>query len=323
MPFLFLKAATMLTFFTTAKPFIGHSGVIQRNALKSWTLLHPEVEVVLFGNDQGAAEVAEELGIRHEPQVEKNDLGTNRVDYMFNRAQEIARHDFLCYSNCDIIFLPDFPRALEQLKERHSRFLALGRRWDTDITQPLDFLAPDWADGTRKQALAENKQRPAWFIDYFAFSRGLFGSDLLPLLIGRAGWDNWMVWKGIASGSPVVDVSKSVVAVHQNHDYLHHPKGKAGVYDGEEAKLNFLLAGGWKHMRTIADAPLILSSNHIKTNWRRFGNTFRRNPTLPWYSDALSFAWYPVWFFFLDITRPLRSALGLRSKTSQESSKKG
>jgi hypothetical protein len=33
----------MLTlFFTTAKPFVGHSGVIQRNALKSWKLWHPQ-----------------------------------------------------------------------------------------------------------------------------------------------------------------------------------------------------------------------------------------------------------------------------------------
>lgn len=29
--------------------FVGHSGIIQRNALKSWKLLHPEVEVILFG----------------------------------------------------------------------------------------------------------------------------------------------------------------------------------------------------------------------------------------------------------------------------------
>lgn len=36
----------MLTFFTTAKPFQGHNRVIQRNALKSWTLLHADVEVV-------------------------------------------------------------------------------------------------------------------------------------------------------------------------------------------------------------------------------------------------------------------------------------
>jgi hypothetical protein len=307
----------MLTFFTTAKPFVGHSAIIQRNALKSWTLLHPDAEVILFGDDEGAAAVARELKIRHEPHVEKNELGTNRVDYIFSRAQQIARHDFLCYSNCDIIFLPDFPRALERVKERHSRFLVLGRRWDTDVKQPIDFSEVDWADKARNRALAENKQRPPWFIDYFAFSRGVFGADLPPLLIGRAGWDNWMVWKGIVSGNAVVDVSGAVVAIHQNHDYLHHPKGKAGVYDGEEANRNFRLAGGWKHMRTIADAPLVLSSDRLKSNWKRFANALQRNPTLPWYSDALSLVWHPIWFFLLDVTRPLRSALGLRSKTSQ------
>ena len=34
----------MLTLFTTAKPFKGHSAIIQRNALKSWTLLDPDIE---------------------------------------------------------------------------------------------------------------------------------------------------------------------------------------------------------------------------------------------------------------------------------------
>ena len=44
----------MLTFFTTGKPFRGHSGIIQRNALRSWLLLDPDVEVILFGDDEGA-----------------------------------------------------------------------------------------------------------------------------------------------------------------------------------------------------------------------------------------------------------------------------
>jgi hypothetical protein len=306
----------MLTFFTTGKPFVGHSAVIQRNALKSWTLFHPDVEVILFGDDQGAAEVAKELGIRHEPHVEKNQLGTNRADYIFNRAQQIARHDCLCYSNCDILFLPDFREALERVRAQYPQFLVLGRRWDTTIEQEMDFSGPNWTADTRRQALAENQQRPPWFIDYFAFSRGLFGSTLLPLLIGRANWDNWMVWKGIASGSPVLDVSPVVVAVHQNHDYLHHPKGRAGVYDGEEAKLNFQLAGGWKHMRTIADAPLVLTPDGTKSNWKRYVHAFQRN-TLPWYA-SLSLLWYPVWFRLLDITRPLRTVLGLRSKANRK-----
>jgi len=65
----------MITFFTTAKPFIGHNGVIQRNALKSWTLAAPAAEVIMFGNEEGAAETAWELGIRHVAEVERTPEG--------------------------------------------------------------------------------------------------------------------------------------------------------------------------------------------------------------------------------------------------------
>jgi len=61
----------MITFFTTAKPFTGHDGVIQRNALKSWTLATPDAEVILFGDEEGAAETARELGIKHVPEVRR------------------------------------------------------------------------------------------------------------------------------------------------------------------------------------------------------------------------------------------------------------
>jgi hypothetical protein len=115
----------MLTFFTTAKPFRGHNGVIQRNALRSWTLLHPNVEVILFGEDEGTVGTAGELGIRHEPYTEKNESGSNRLDYMFLRAQEIARHEVLCYSNCDILLMQDFWRESVS-DERRSGFTQPG-----------------------------------------------------------------------------------------------------------------------------------------------------------------------------------------------------
>ena len=62
----------MLTLFSTPKPFRGHIGVIQRNALKSWTLLHPDVEIILFGDDEGTADICRELGLQHEPHVERS-----------------------------------------------------------------------------------------------------------------------------------------------------------------------------------------------------------------------------------------------------------
>src|SRR5882762_1059941 len=64
----------MITIFTTAKPFTGHSGVIQRNALKSWKELHADAEVILFGDEEGAAEAAREAGARHVASVKRAGL---------------------------------------------------------------------------------------------------------------------------------------------------------------------------------------------------------------------------------------------------------
>jgi hypothetical protein len=180
----------MLTIFTTAKPFRGHSSVIQRNALESWTRLHPDVEVILFGDDEGATEVCRDLGIRHEPRVEKNEFGTKRLDYFFDRAQEIAAHSIVCYVNSDIILLDDFARAIERLSVLVEPFLMVGRRWDTDFTQPINFATDKWRETVRYAALQANNQRPWQWIDYFAFSRGLFHRKIPQFVIGRVHWDN-------------------------------------------------------------------------------------------------------------------------------------
>ncbi len=307
----------MLTFFTTGKAFVGHSGVIQRNALKSWTLLHPDAEVILFGDDEGSAEVAGELRIRHEHHTEKNAAGSNRVDYMFARAQAIARHEVLCYSNCDIIFMKDFRAAIERVLAEHEDFLMVGRRWDAEITRPRDFANPDWQKQIRNLALLTGKQRTPDWIDYFVFSRGVF-TDLPPFSVGRVFWDNWMVWKALEMKKPVLDVSRAVVAVHQNHDYRHHPLGKPGVWYGEEARTNYELAGGWRHLRTIADGTHVLRADGLRPN------TARRWAAVKRYArQAVRIALYkiaqPIWFFLLDITRPIRNALGLRSPSLRRS----
>ncbi len=245
----------MLTLFTTAKPFRGHSDVIQRNALQSWKALHRDVEIILFGDDEGAAEMAQEFGLRHEAHVERNRWGTKRLDYMFARAQVIARNEVLCYINCDILLMQDFWRAVERVRAMHREFLMVGRRWDVDIKEPLVFerqvlqsyerhsgewrsqapQSPDWQEDLRGLALRSGHQCKAEWIDYFAFTRGLYGADMPPFVL-RVFWDNWLVWKALDAGKPVIDASRAVMAVHQNHDYNYHPQGKAGVWSGEECR---------------------------------------------------------------------------------------
>ena len=53
----------MATFFTTAKAFVGQSSVI--NEMRSAVGSGASLEIILFGDDEGAANVCRELGIHH------------------------------------------------------------------------------------------------------------------------------------------------------------------------------------------------------------------------------------------------------------------
>lgn len=152
----------MLTIFTTPKPFRGHEAIIQRNAIKSWTLLYPDCEIILFGDDEGAAEVAKNFGIRHEPKVLRNEYGTKLLNYIFDQAREIAQHDLLCYVNCDSILMNDFIQAVQHVYRWREPFLIIGKRWDIDISELWDFSESDWEQRLRTLAFQEGKQRPPY-----------------------------------------------------------------------------------------------------------------------------------------------------------------
>jgi len=288
----------MLTIFSTPKPFIGHINIIQRNAIKSWTLLHPDVEIILFGDEEGAAETAREFYLQHVPEVAANQFGTKLLRGLFEPAQKIARHQILCYVNCDVMLPSSFATALQLTLNSFERFLMVGQRCDTDITDPWDFADRDWE--SRLCAFSEHgKLAPTSAVDYFAFPRGLH-QDMPPLVIGRIWWDHWLVWKARSLKVPVVDASATVMAVHQKHDYSYHPKARAGVWCDEQANQNYELSGGKWHLYTIDDSTHTLTSRGVIRNWK--------SALVPYWRASRP-AVIPLWFKFLDTTRPLRNRL--------------
>ena len=128
--------------------------------------------------------------------------------------------------------------------------------------KPLDFGAADWESRVRALAMETGRQRPPQWIDYFVFSNGLYDKKVPEFVIGRPGWDNWLLWYPMSQGVPVVDASAAVVAVHQNHDYGYHPEGEKGVWEGEEAQENYRLHQG--KFRTLANATHLLSGGECK-----------------------------------------------------------
>ena len=306
----------MLTFFTTGKPFRGHDGIIQRNALQSWKLLHPDVEVILFGDDEGAAEVSAELGLRHEPYVQRHESGTKYLNYMFARAQQISRHQYFCFSNCDIIFFSDFWNAFEKTllwRNRH-RFLLVGQRTDTDVAEPIRFEDSGWDLRLRELAEAHGLRQTEHWIDFFLFSKGLY-LDMPLLIVGHGWWDGWMIWKALSDAIPVLDVSRCVLAVHQNHQYAPQFGRVKGSGADALSQVNLERIGGLRHNVTLGEATHHLTPTGIKRNWRRW-TAVRKRPIVPLIPNKIYWALQThVWHPLLNLTRPARHAVGLRQKS--------
>ncbi|MBI3041145.1 MAG: hypothetical protein HYY80_05825 [Chloroflexi bacterium] len=251
----------MLTIFTTPKPFSGHDKVTQTNAIRSWLRLRPECQVILIGNEAGAAGVASELGIAHIPEVECNEYGTPLISSIFNLAQSAARYQLMCYVNADIILMSDFLPAVESVRKRP--FLMIGQRWDLDLDETVNFDDTQWESRLQARLAKNGKLHPRSGIDYFVYSHGLY-DNVPPFAIGRGGWDNWLVYQARRLKVPVIDATQVVTAVHQNHGYSHIPNGETVVWKGAEAVMNRELAGRGEHVLTLEHATRRLTPQGIK-----------------------------------------------------------
>ena len=255
----------MITIFAMPKAFDGHIGIIQRNAITSWTRLSPRPEIILFGDEAGTADFAGELGLRHIAGIRRNAQGTPFLDDLFSQAQAAASFPIAAYVNSDIILFDEFLRAIDEVTAWRPEFLMAGRRWDIDIGAPLDFSMADWEQRLRTDVARRGKRRSVSWIDYFVFPPGMY-REVPPMLIGRLWWDNWLVWKAGDLGAPVVDSSPRVLAVHQNHGYAH-PQGFFGIWKSEEGQWNERLAEGGRHARTLREARFKLGRLGVRRNF--------------------------------------------------------
>lgn len=285
----------VLTIFALPKPFRGHIETIQRNAIRSWTALEPAPEILLFGDEAGTAEIAQEFGLRHIPKIRRNEFDTPLVSDLFHQAQSVASRDKVCYVNSDIILLADFPQAVERTASFSKKFLMVGCRMDLDLAESLQFDANGWEASLRGRALGQGRMNIARSIDYFVFPRSLY-PPLPEMALGRFWWDNWLIWKARAVGAAVVDASAVVLAIHQNHDHSHYSGGRDAMLAGEEARRNCRLGcetnpadfdNGlyWRYFYTIDDATHVLAREGIKRSrrhaWKMVKRTLGNPRSLP------------------------------------------
>lgn len=246
-----------LTIFAVPKAFDGQVGLIQRNAIRSWSRL-PGVEIVLLGDETGTAAMAEEVGARHQPQLACNEFGTPYLDSCFEVAAAAAATGLLAYVNADIILMDDFVKAVNRVAARRRRFLLAGQRMDIDLNTALDFNA-GWDQALNDRVDREGRSLGAWGIDFFVFPRDLF-RRIPPFAIGRWVWDNWLLYEALRLGATLVDATPSVRVIHQRHDYNHAGDEPQPLRNGPEAMANRALVPLETHWFGLLHADRILYS---------------------------------------------------------------
>lgn len=131
----------------------------------------------------------------------------------------------------------------------------VGRRWDLDVQKTLDFSS-GWEQRLRDTVHSTGRLHQPAGSDYFIYPRQCF-TEIPEFAIGRAGWDNWMIYHSRQQKWPTVDATTSVMAIHQDHDYSHLPGGMPH-YVLDESEQNMILAGGRKNMFITLDSDVEL-----------------------------------------------------------------
>ena len=238
----------LLSLVAVPKAFRGHVGVIQRNAIESWTRLRAAREVILFGDEPGVEAAARAVGVAHCPHLRRDAFGTPLFDDVLRLAHERGAADWVCYVNADIILSPEFGEAALTAIAALGPCLIVSRRWNLDVTDRLSF-ADGWEDDLRRRAERGAELFDASAIDVFVFPKGLFDA-VPPFALGRSAWDNWMIAEARRRRCPVVDATAPYTVIHQNHSYDAFASME-DVRRGPQGLRNFWLAG---------DSPFLLGS---------------------------------------------------------------
>lgn len=270
-------AAPLITIFTVLKPFEGEADTHQRNALASWQLLGPDVEILLFSDSSIPADLRVQFTCL--PCIATNEFGTPLLDDVFRVAADIARGSVRAFVNGDIVLDQRFTKSVRQLLDSDlSSWLAIGQRTEFDVPASMQHPVDGWVDLCFQEIETQGALASVVCKDYFIFTADLF-QDLPAFAIGRGNWDNWMVSHIKSSGIPVVDITAVTPVIHQRHGYAHVSGGRGAVYvSGPEARENQRLAGG-RHLISGSTANWRFDRAGVRpvrwTSWTLCKDAFR------------------------------------------------
>jgi len=255
----------VITIFSIPKPFSGLDAIHQMNAIQSWLQLKPKCEVYLCGDDPSIIDAAKSLNVKLITGIEHTKYGTPLINSVFAKVYDISSSPIICYINSDIILLNDFCQAIGRIKV--NKYLALGQRTNVNLDESINFNSSDWRKDLEYLVKKTGKLYSVDGIDYFIFTRNSDLHIIPSFAVGRPRWDNWFVFNARNKHIPVIDLTRTCIAIHQNHNYAHIPQGKENSWFGPETQDNITLynklVGPRNRSANIHDSTQILTKRFL------------------------------------------------------------
>ncbi|MFL3005262.1 MAG: hypothetical protein ACJZ1R_03760 [Candidatus Neomarinimicrobiota bacterium] len=245
----------MITIFGTPKNFEGIFKIIQINAIRSWRSLSKDVEIIIFGKSEGAQKIANEVSAIYYPNIKCSKNGVPLLSDLFYKANKIASFDILLFINSDILLPKRFIYSIRNVKNKFSNFLLVGHRWDLKVQNLINFNEAAAVSLFWEMSEMKSKKASPAAVDYFGFRKNSL-KKIPDFVVGRPGYDNWLIWYARRNFMPVVDISEEVKVIHQSHHYnFHNLKNNPKIFDRNKIPIE---EDGKKNMKLHGDRVLNL-----------------------------------------------------------------
>ena len=207
-----------ITIITTCKPFRGQDSIYQKNALLSW--IHNGFSVAIVGKDDGVEAFCKKNHCLHLPEVETSKTNIPYISSIFEIAETHIHTPYYVYSNSDILLdnsaLPKLRNFLRLSK--FENFLLTARRRNIPLSETINYTQEDWSEHLRTVDANQGTWDQPYAIDFFFMNKGWL-KNIPPLLVGRAGWDNWMLHNAQKHMISIIDASDYIRLYHPVHYY--------------------------------------------------------------------------------------------------------